>query len=279
MNLDNENEILKEDKTSPTFSEDELPFVTIIIPTLNCAQDIPLTVDSVIEQNYPRFEIIAIDAGSTDRTVDLLQSYEGDVVKLASMTEYNVYKMINMGLFMAKGEYINIIFPGDFYIHRHTLLDIMNHSLENQKPDLVYCGTLLRDGKTEVKFLYRELSLDYLRVGQQPTSLQGCWFKRNVFNVLGGFRTDFKLRGGFDFLCRFYLSKKFSFSGLHRALTDYDLRWVTSRMVVNHFRETMKTIYRYFGAWTVMHWLLKQKDTGRFFRLWFRRVKIAFFGR
>jgi glycosyltransferase involved in cell wall biosynthesis len=255
-----------------------LPFVSIIIPTFNCSQSLPLTLESIIEQDYPRFEVIAIDAGSSDRTLEILQSY-GDKVRFSFVETYNLYKMLNKGIAIAQGEYINCLFPGDFYIHHHTLLDIMKLAMYQGRPHLVYCGTLLRDGKSEVKFLFRQLSLDLLRKGQQPTSLQGCWFKTETFEKIGQFPTNYHLRGAFDLLCRFCLHPKLHFASLHRALTDYDLRWVTSRMVIRHFCETFKTIYRYFGLLTTLKWFRKQKDFKRFTKLWLRRLKMAFLGR
>lgn len=265
--------------TQSLMQETIYPLVTIIIPIWNCSQLIPLTLESILDQDYPHFEIIAIDGGSTDRSLELLQSYGSKKIRLSSIDGYHVYKMINAGIELSEGEYINVLFPGDFYIHLHTLRDIMDLALEQRKPHLVYCGTLLRDGKSEVKFLFRELTLDLLYKGQQPTSLQGCWWKKKLFEKIGLFRTDFSLRGGFDLLCRFALHPNLNFASMRRALTDYDLRWVTSQMVIRHFYETMITVYRYFGFYQTVKWLYRQRDISRFIKLWIRRVRAAFFGR
>jgi glycosyltransferase involved in cell wall biosynthesis len=255
-----------------------LPLVTIIIPTFNCSQSISLTLESILAQEYPHYEIIAIDAGSNDRTLEILQSYEGPV-QLSSSERYNLYEMVNKGIFLAKGQYVNVLFPGDYYIHPRTLLDIMSLACSHNYPHLVYCGTLLRDGKSEVKFLFRPLDLAVLRKGQQPTSLQSCWFKKETFQSIGVFQTHYHLRGGFDFLCRFCLQSQLRFVSFRRALTDYDLRWVTSSMVILHFWETLLIIYRHFGIWSTFAWLGKQKDVKRFFKLWVRRLRVAFLGR
>lgn len=44
------------------------PLVSIIIPTFNRAYILPNAVKSVIEQNYPEWELIIVDDGSTDNT-------------------------------------------------------------------------------------------------------------------------------------------------------------------------------------------------------------------
>lgn len=261
------------------FHDYEFPKVSIIIPTFNCSQSISLTLDSVLIQEYPDFEILVIDANSTDRTLEIIKSYRSEKIRIYSVTSSKRYEILNKGISQALGEYINFLFPGDFYIYRETLKTMMTLVLENRKPQLVYCGTLLRDGKSEVKTLFRPLTLELLKKGQQPTSLQSCWFKAEAFHELGKFNPSFRLRGGFEFMCRFCLKKDFRVIATHRVLSDYDLRWVTRRMVLRHFWETMRTLSKYFGAFTTLTWLLYQKDTERFLKLWMRNLKIAFLGR
>lgn len=279
MNTETSLDALFEKLTEQKFHDYEFPKISIIIPTFNCSQSISLTLDSVLMQEYPDFEILIIDANSTDRTLEVIKGYRNEKIRLYSITSSQRYEILNKGISHARGEYINILFPGDFYIFRETLKFMMTLVLENGKPQLVYCGTLLRDGKSEVKSLFRPLTLDLLKKGQQPTSLQSCWFKDEAFRELGKFNPSFRLRGGFEFMCRFCLKKNFRAVATHRVLSDYDLRWVTRRMVLRHFWETQRTLYKYFGVLTMLAWLFYQKDTERFLKLWMRNLKIAFLGR
>jgi glycosyltransferase involved in cell wall biosynthesis len=257
----------------------EFPKITIVIPTFNCSQSISTTIESVLMQDYPAFEIIVIDAESADRTVEVIKRFRDDRIALYSVSDYHRYEMMNKGIAQAQGEYINFLFPGDFYLSRFTFKLMMTLALDTKKPDLVYCGALLRDGKSEVKILSRQLNLQLLKRGQQPTSLQSCWFKKESLNGIGKFAVGYVLRGGFDLMCRFCMQPMFKAASTTRILTDYDLRWVSKRMVIRHFWETMRTVYHYFGAGTVIRWLFVQKDVSRFLKLWIRSAKIAFTGR
>lgn len=279
MTEESQDTILLEEAQGVSSPIAELPLVTVILTTFNCSQIIPITIESILNQNYTAIDLVIVDAGSTDKTLEVLRHYHDPRIQLTSLEENQVYKMINKGISLAKGEYINVLFPGDYYIHRHVLYDMMQLATREDKPDLVYCGTLLRDGKSEVKFLFRPLTLDLLRRGQQPTSLQGCWFKKDIFQEIGTFSTALELRGGFDLLCRFCLHKKYRFASLRHALSDYDLRWVTSKMVIRHFWETFQIVYHYFGLWTLLKWLVRQKDVGRFVKLMVRHLSVALFGR
>lgn len=257
----------------------EYPKVSIIIPSYNCSQTIATTLDSILSQEYPDFEVVVIDAESNDRTLEVIKSYHDDRIHLYSVSGYRRYEMLNKGITQAQGFYLNFLFPGDFYLSRETLKVLMKLALDNGKPDLTYCGALLRDGKSEVKILYRTLTLNLLKRGQQPTSLQSCWFKASSLRELGKFKVSYTLRGGYDLMCRFCLKSDLKTASTTRVLTDYDLRWVSKRMVVRHFWETLRTVYRYFGFMTTVRWLFVQKDFARFFKLWARSARVAFTGR
>lgn len=261
------------------YNDYEYPKISVILPTFNCAETIYTTLDSILEQNYPDFEVLIIDASSTDHTLEIVKGMQSSRIRLYSVSEYQRYEMLNKGVSQAKGEYLNFIFPGDFYLYREAFKYMMNLALDEGKPHLVYCGTLIRDGKSDVKTLFRPLNLKLLRRGQQPTSLQSCWIKKETFAKIGTFDPNLKLRGGYDLLCRYCLHGGLKTASKNRILTDYDLRWVTRKMIIRHFIESFGIVRKYFGWTACPHWLYWQKDISRFLKLWLNSLKMAFFGR
>lgn len=261
------------------YQDYEYPKVSIVIPTFNNCEKISLTLDSLLGQHYPDFEIIVIDSGSTDRTLEVVKNYRDERISIYSVLGCQRYEMLNKGIAHSTGEYVNCLFPGDYYILPETLLYMMKIALDHNKTELVFCGTLLRDGRTDPKILLRPFSLDLLKKGQQPTSLQSCWFKIETLRNLGKFNTDYTLRGGYELMCRFLLDSERRHIFTSRILTDYDLRHVTRTMVVSHFTETFSTIWRYFGVWSSLNWLLIQKDFDRILKIWWRQLTAAFTGR
>lgn len=260
------------------YNDYEYPKISVIVPTYNCAEAIATTIDSILEQHYPDFEIIVVDASSTDHTLEIVKGMHSDRIRIYSVSDYQRYDMLNKGISHATGEYLNFLFPGDFYLYREAFKFMMNLALEHERPHLVYCGTLIRDGKTEVKTLYRNLSLKLLKRGQQPTSLQSCWYKRDTFEKVGYFDTRYNLRGGFDLICRYSLHGHLKTMSKNRILTDYDMRWVTRKLIMQHFWETMQIIHCHFGTFATLRWLYWQKDISRFLKLWSKNLKTAFFG-
>ena len=53
----------------------ELPLISIIIPTLNSAKFLKECLDSVKKQTYKNIEVLIIDGGSKDSTVEIIKSY------------------------------------------------------------------------------------------------------------------------------------------------------------------------------------------------------------
>ena len=85
--------------------QQHIPFASIIIPTLNCAGDIEGCVKSLRNQDYPgdRFEIIIVDNGSTDATMDILPL---SGVRYFVRNERSRAKALNTGIANAMGEII-----------------------------------------------------------------------------------------------------------------------------------------------------------------------------
>lgn len=256
-----------------------LPKVSIVIPTKNSAPLIASTLETLLQQDYPDFEIIVIDAASQDRTIEVVKSLRDPRVKVYSVTDYSRYEMLNKGITHAEGEYLNFLFPGDFYLNNYTLRTMIRLAKKYGNPSMIYCGTVLRSREKDIKVMYRRLNLKLLRSGRQPTSLQSCWFRHDIFKRLGMFDSSLEQRGGLDLMCRMLLDGELKVASTNKVFTDYDLRSVTQKMVVRHFWETMRVVSRYFGPWAVVVWLFKQKDLSRFLTLWKRSFKAAFTGK
>lgn len=97
-----------------------LPKVSIIMPSLNVGPYIKECIESVIHQTETEIEIICIDAGSTDGTLETLESYasaDERIVLLHSVVK-SYGAQVNQGISNAKGKYIAILETDD-YVDAH----------------------------------------------------------------------------------------------------------------------------------------------------------------
>ncbi len=95
-----------------------MPKVTIIMPSLNVHKYIRQCVESVITQTLADIEIILIDAGSTDGTLEILQEYtqKDKRITLFHSDVKSYGYQVNMGIALAKSEYIGIVETDDYIL-------------------------------------------------------------------------------------------------------------------------------------------------------------------
>lgn len=105
-----------------------LPGISIITPSLNQGRFIRRTIESVLSQNYPNLEYLVMDGGSSDNTLDVLNSYSGRV-KWVSENDQGQTHAINKGLRMATGDivaYLNaddLLLPGSLLKVARVFMD------------------------------------------------------------------------------------------------------------------------------------------------------------
>ena len=91
------------------------PTISIVIPAYNAESTILETVESVQQQTFSDIEIILINDGSTDRTLELLQKIEDDRLKIFSYENGGLSVARNRGIANATGEFISFIDADDLW--------------------------------------------------------------------------------------------------------------------------------------------------------------------
>lgn len=106
--------------------------VTVVIPSYNHEKYVAAAVDSCLSQTYRDLEVIVVDDGSRDNSVDLLQTrYAGDPrVKIVTQQNNGAHAAINEGIHQASGDYIAILNSDDLFSNRRieALMKIVQQS-------------------------------------------------------------------------------------------------------------------------------------------------------
>jgi len=100
------------------------PLISIIVPAFNEEKTIGATIRSLIEADYPNKEIIVVDDGSTDRTLNIALNYAKYGVRVYHKENGGKASAVNYGLRFSKGEII-IVIDADSIIGRDTLKEII----------------------------------------------------------------------------------------------------------------------------------------------------------
>lgn len=92
-----------------------MPKVSVIIPSYNHEAFIRAAVDSVLNQTMTDFELIIIDDGSQDDSLEILSAYTDNRIQLLFQSNQGAHAAINRGIHRATGQYITILNSDDIY--------------------------------------------------------------------------------------------------------------------------------------------------------------------
>jgi len=98
-----------------TRGDNNMPKVSVIIPTYNCARYVPEAVESVLHQTYQDYEVIVVDDGSTDNTEKVLQKYR-DKIRYIKQKNSGVAAARNTGIREAHGEWVAFLDADDLWL-------------------------------------------------------------------------------------------------------------------------------------------------------------------
>ncbi|PWB18335.1 glycosyltransferase family 2 protein, partial [Flavobacterium sp. HTF] len=157
------------------------PKITVLMPVYNCELYIKETVDSILNQTFTDFEFLIIDDASTDKTVDIIKTYNDSRIKLIVKPVNTGYtNSLNYGLKIAKGEYIARMDGDDISFPERFAKQV---SLLDANPEIILCGTLYQIIGTE-KVCNHPLNYEEIKV----KLISGCYiahptvmFRKSVF--------------------------------------------------------------------------------------------------
>ena len=88
------------------------PMVSILMPVFNEEKYISQAIESILSQTYPNLEVIIVDDGSSDNTVEILQKYLNDSIHLYQAGKIGKVAAFNLAFSKSKGDFI-CFFAGD----------------------------------------------------------------------------------------------------------------------------------------------------------------------
>ena len=116
------------------------PEVTVVVPVYNVEKYLEQCIESILNQSFPDFELILVDDGSTDGSLDIERRYSAQNrrVKLIEKEHSNAGEARNLGLEQAAGRYITFLDSDDYY--EKDLLKKEYMQLEKDKADICACN-------------------------------------------------------------------------------------------------------------------------------------------
>ena len=179
--------------------------VSIIIAVFNGETFLKGTIKSILNQNDENLELIVIDGGSSDNTIEIIKSFDSPKIKWISEPDKGISDAFNKGIKLATGDYVNFQGDGDGFINNSSISDLFSNLDLKEKP--IVCGNIQRidiNGKliykTKIKKRFNKKSLLF----KMSLPHQGLFIPREFFSKYGEFDLNNKYCMDYELLLRSY---------------------------------------------------------------------------
>lgn len=144
---------------TPNTGSNNSPFLSVVVPVYNVSKYLEECLDSVIQQSFKDFEVLLINDGSTDGSLDLLEEVASRDSRVRVWSQFNcgAGSARNRGIELASGKHLIFIDPDDIFATDHVFSDLIDAM---DKSGALICGgslSLLKpSGKIKSEFSFDE---------------------------------------------------------------------------------------------------------------------------
>lgn len=180
--------------------------ISVIIPSYNQAAFLEATIRSVVEQEYPDKEIIVMDGGSTDGSVDIIRKYEKHLTSWVSQPDGGQTNALAAGFALATGAIIGWINSDDL-LSPGALERTARKAAEIGTPDAVFYGgfeIVDENGRVEEVYYGTPMTRWVARAIGPVVSQQGSFFGRDAYHRVGRLDATIQYAMDLDLWMRFF---------------------------------------------------------------------------
>lgn len=144
---------------TPHAYADNSPFLSVVVPVYNVSKYLEECLDSVLQQSFKDFEVLLVNDGSTDGSLDLLEEVASRDSRVRVLSQFNcgAGSARNRGIELARGKRLIFIDPDDKFATDHVFIDLLDAM---DRSGALICGgslSLLKpSGKIKSEFSFDE---------------------------------------------------------------------------------------------------------------------------
>ena len=220
--------------------------VSVIIPVYNSEKYLEECLDSILNQTYENIEIIAIDDGSEDSSLDILKKYSNKI-HIFPQENQGLASSLNLGISQAKGIWIKWFSPDDV-MYPYTIETLVGETKKLSKDTILYsnwniiddAGNILREFQESnynelSAFQYNVRLLDGQQINVNTTLIPTHLFERCKIRKL-----DDPVAIDYDFFLRSALLYGTKFQSIPKPLVKYRIH--TSQLSHKNISKTLDYI-------------------------------------
>lgn len=235
------------------------PTISVVTICLNARATIQRTIESVLNQTAKPYEYIIIDGGSTDGTLDILNSYRSDITHIITEADRGISDAFNKGIAFAHGDFIGLLNADDWYSPLALQL------VEDRAGDADLVHGMLQ--------YWRGPKKDYLAEGnhnllaQEMTINHPTMFvRKRLYEEVGGYNSSFRFAMDYEMVLRL-MARHVRCSYIPKVLANMSFEGTSDR----NWRRAIEECYRAkiengFPQPTSYLYYIKQVSRGYFSR-------------
>lgn len=184
--------------------------ISVVTPSFNMAAYLEETIVSVIGNLAPGDEYFIVDGGSTDGSVDIIRKYEDRITGWVSEPDNGYADAIGKGFDRASGDVLCWLNAGDLYL-AGAFGNARRHLGDS---DMIFGDDFYVDDKSRVIFFSRGWVGDLrsaMLLGAWSPLQEACFWRRSLYERIGGIDRSLKLAADFDLFLRMALAGKASY--------------------------------------------------------------------
>lgn len=187
------------------------PRISIVTPSFNQGEFLEECIDSVLSQNYPNFEYIIMDGGSTDNSVEVIKKYEKHLTYWQSRPDNGQYEALSEGFKRTTGEILAWLNSDDKY-HHHAFYKVAYIFTKYSHVEWLTGRNTLWDRNGNLSFIFYEFlprfaREKYLQKNYRDPGIQqeSTFWRRSLWERAGsGTNTEMKYAGDLELWSRFF---------------------------------------------------------------------------
>lgn len=246
--------------------------ISVITAVYNGRSTVTEALDSVLAQTHPDVEMVIVDGGSTDGTVELLERYRPHAASFVSERDKGIYDALNKGILMSRGEVVGFLHADDLFASDDALAQIAA-AFEDPTVDAVY-GDLVYVRRDEIGSVVRRwragaCTTAALRRGWMPPH-PTFYVRRSVYEKLGSFDTRYRIAADYDSIVRFLFTGAIKAAYVPQTLVRMRMGGISNRSLSTLIAKTKEDFnivrsHRLGNALTVF-----QKNASKLRQFWTR---------
>lgn len=182
------------------------PRISVVIATLNGEAGLQRALDSVAAQTYPHLEVVAMDGGSRDATVDILRRNEARLAYWESSPDTGIYHAWNKALDHVTGDWVCFLGADDWYAGPDVMAQVADAITEDGAAHRVYYGHMDKHQDDGGVYHARERPWTARRRNRFRRGVMfphpAAFHDRTIFEEFGRFDESFRIAGDYELLLR-----------------------------------------------------------------------------